>query len=103
MSSEVQKNDIGTVFRITIKDRDTLEILNISSASTKQIIFLKPDGNKLTKNASFYTDGTDGKIQYTGISGDLDTVGIWKIQSYLILSNNQYSSDVSTFKVKENV
>ena len=64
-ANEIQQNDIGTKFLVTIKDGDSA--VDISGASTKQIIIKKPSGETLTNSASFNSDGTDGKIYYNAI------------------------------------
>ena len=101
-TSEVHKNDIGTIFRVTIIDENDT-IVDVSSASTKRILFKKPNGTLLEKTATFYTNGTDGIIQYITITGDLDTVGVWQLQAYVVLSGNQYRSNITTFKVYRNL
>ena len=101
-ANEIHKSDIGTVFKVTIKD--SASAVDISTATTKQIIFKKPGGGKLEKTASFFTDGTDGVITYTTISGDLSEEGMWKLQGYIVLSGgNTFYTDISTFKVYRNL
>ena len=75
-ADEIHQYDIGTRFEITLKDEgNSPEIVDVSTASVTEIIFKKPDGNTVTKTAGFTTDGTDGKIEYTTLANDLDTVG----------------------------
>jgi len=101
-ANEIHKSDIGTLFKVTIKDGDTA--VDISSASvTKQIVFRKPSGTLLTKAASFFTDGTDGILTYTSISGDLNEIGSWKLQAYVVLGSNEFRSDLASFKVHRNL
>ena len=103
---ETHLNDIGTVFRITVYDTDssgTASVLNISAATTLQIIFRKPNGTSLTKTAAFTTDGADGQMQYTTVDGELDTAGTWNIQSYIVSSDGSWRTDVGSFKVYENL
>ena len=101
-ANEVHKNDIGTVFKVTIKD--SAAVVNVSTATTKQIILKKPSGTKLTKEASFFTDGSDGIITYTTLSGDLSEEGMWKLQGYIVLTGgNTFYTDISTFKVYRNL
>lgn len=69
-------NDIGTSLQVNIEENDVA--VDVSSATAKQIIIEKPDGTLLTKTAAFVNDGTDGKIQYTTVTGDIDQVGIWR-------------------------
>ena len=98
---EIHLDDIGTRFEVTIKDDGV--VVDISSATTKEIIFKKPDGNTLTKNADFVNDGTDGKIDYSTVSGDLNLVGIWNIQAKVVLAGGTWSSEVQEFQVFENL
>ncbi len=101
-ANEIHFGDIGTVFKVTIKDDST--VVDISTASTKQIVLKKPSGEKLTKTANFLTDGSDGIITYTTISGDLDEAGMWKIQGYIVLSGgNTFYTDINAFKVYRNL
>jgi hypothetical protein len=101
-ANEIHKGDIGTVFKVTIKDGTAA--VDISTATTKQIIFKKPGSTKLTKTASFFTDGTDGIITYTSISGDLGEEGMWKMQGYIVLTGgNTFYTDIHTFKIYRNL
>ena len=100
-ANEVHLGDIGTVFVVTVKDDTT--VVNISAATTKQIIFMAPDGGKLTKTASLTTDGTDGKMQWTTIANDLDEPGTWKIQGKVVLAAGTWYTDISTFVVEGNL
>lgn len=97
---EIHQNNT-TQFIVTISDCNGA--INISAATVKQLIFQKPQGDKLTFDSSFYTDGTDGKILYTVGSGVLDTVGAWKLQSYIQAGPSGWYSDIGTFKVERNL
>lgn len=97
-ANEIHKGDIGTRFKCTIKDGDT--VVDISTVTTKQIKFTKPSGELLTKTASFFTDGTDGIIYYDTIEGDLDEVGSWELEGYVVFSSSsKFNSDIKSFKV----
>jgi hypothetical protein len=100
-SNEIRINDIGTVFYGTISDASGA--VDISGATTKQIILLKPDGTSIQEDASFVTDGTDGQLSYTIQSGDLDVCGTWRIQWLIILSSGTWRSDQKTIKVYSNL
>ena len=100
-ANEVHKDDIGTVFEVALMDGSS--IVNVSAATTKEIIFEKPDGSTLTKTAEFVTSGSDGKIDYTTVAGDLDTIGRWKIQAYVVLAAGSWKSDVAEFSVHDNL
>ena len=99
---EVHVDDIGTHFEISLKECD--EILDVSSASAKQIIFKKPSGTILTKTAVFKTDGTDGIVKYVSIADDLDESGRWKMQAKITFpTGDSWSSEVTSFKVYTNL
>ena len=100
-ANEIHLNDIGTKFQVTVKDGDS--VVNISSASTKLLIFKKPSGTKMTKTAAFTSDGSDGKIDYTVIADDLDEVGTYQLQGNVVISDGTFYTDIQTFKVHRNL
>lgn len=99
---EVHLNDVGTIFRMTLVDSDGAAI-DLSSTTQKQLIFKKPSGATLTKTAVFYTDGTDGKIQYTSQAGDLNELGEWQWQAYIVNPVGSWRSNIDKFRVYGNV
>ena len=99
MTTIVHKNDIGTIFRLTITDTDDAAV-DVSSATVKFIYFKKPDGTKAKKTAVFYTDGSDGIIQYVGVSGDIDQAGEWQVQGYVETSDGKFFSEIADFTVR---
>lgn len=100
-AGEIHLNDIGTEFRCTIKDGTSA--VNVSSASAKQLVFVSPDGTRLVKTASFYTDGTDGIITYTTVDGDINAIGIWTLQGIVTIGTGVFHSDIKNFKVERNI
>ena len=101
-ANEIRVGDIGTQFKVTIKDGTS--VVDISSAtSTKQIILKKPDGTKLTKAATFLSDGTDGIMYYSTVDGDLDVPGVWKLQGKVVITGGPFSTDIYSFKVHRNL
>lgn len=101
MSSEVHIDDVGTLFILTVKDDGVA--VDISGASSLVILIQKPDSVSHTKTGSFYTDGTDGKMKYTSISGDFNQVGLHKIQAVVSMGSGVYHSSVSDFRVHRNI
>lgn len=99
-ANEIHLNDVGTEFRLTVLESGTA--VNVSSA-TNYIKFSKPDNTVVTQSGTLYTDGTDGVITYTSASGDLDTVGTWRIQVLVDYGATEFYSDISTFKVHKNL
>jgi hypothetical protein len=100
-AGDIHQNDIGTVFEVTLKDGSS--IVNISASTVKQIVFQDPAGVKRTKSASFTTTGTDGKIRYVTVMGDLNLVGKWNLQAYVEMPSGKWHSDISKFVVYPNI
>jgi len=99
---EVRKDDIGTVFERQIKDGST--IVDISSGTALQIIFEKPDGTLVTQTAVLSGSGTDGKLRYVTLSGDLDEIGLWKWQARVTVdSGGPWKTNIRDFQVHENL
>ncbi len=98
MANITHKNDIGTIFRFTIKDQD-LNIVNIASATTLSVLFTKPDNTVVTKTGVLYTNGTDGIVQYITISGDLNLIGKWLAMVKVVIGTSTWSSDTIHFDV----
>lgn len=103
--NEVHLNDEGTVFRATIKEINggAAVAIDISNAITKTLIFVKPSGAKVTQTAAFTNTGTDGKMQYTVVSGDLDELGWWTMQGYVKTPAGEWHTNLQQFKVYENL
>jgi len=101
MASEIHYGDIGVNFNITVMNGTA--VLNVSNASSISIIFQKPDGSDLIKTATLVTDGTDGNIRYTSVSGDLDQIGTWQIQAKVNFGASVFSTDIQKFKVYRNI
>ena len=100
-ANEIHQNDIGTKFLETIYDGSST--IDVSGASTKQIIFKKPAGTTMTKSASFNSDGTDGKIYYNAVTDDLDEIGTYEIQGKVIITDGTFYTDIQNFKVHRNL
>ena len=101
MADNIHLDDVGTIFKLTIKNPDNV-VVDVSSATIQELIFAKPDGTSLTKS-SFTGDGTDGQIQYTTVSGDLNEVGLWHIQGHVVLSSGNWRSSIEHFDVFPNL
>ena len=101
MASEIHYGDIGVNFNITVMNGTA--VLDVSNANSINIIFQKPDGSDLTKTATLVTNGTDGNIRYTSVSGDLDQVGTWQIQARVNFGASVFSTDIQKFKVYRNI
>ena len=100
-ANEIHVNDVGTQFLVTVTDGSSA--VDISSATTKELIIKKPSGTKLTKATAFSTDGTDGKIYYTVVADDLDEVGTYEIQGKVVITDGTFYTNIQTFKVHRNL
>ncbi len=99
--AEIHEADIGTILRFTIKDGTV--ILDISGATTKDILLEKPGPTVVTKAGAFFTDGTDGILQYTTIAADLNIVGLWRAQVSLVLPSGSWKTSFTEFRVHKNL
>jgi hypothetical protein len=98
----IHQNDIGTVFELTITDQDAA-VVDISSAGTRQIVFKRPDGSVFTKTATLVNTGTDGKMKYVTLAGDLDQPGRWEAQGVVAIGSGSWSSGTIQFTVATNL
>lgn len=97
-----QLNDVGIVFELTVKDEGAF-VVDLSSATTIELIFRDPDGTSVTQTATFTTDGSDGKIQYTTLAGDLDVVGLWSWQGHVVIGTSDWRTSSNEFRVLPNL
>lgn len=97
----VRFGDIGVVFEIVVLDKSGV-IVDLSSAPTKQIIFGRPLSGSKVKNADFVTDGSDGRLRYKTVVGDLDQLGQWRVQAHIILPTfvDDFRTEIATFFVE---
>jgi hypothetical protein len=99
-------NDIGTIFRVTIYDTTSTggsTVADVSDTTMRTLYFGRPDGTTFSRSAVLTTDGTDGKIEYTTVDGDLNTAGTWSIQAYVVSTAGSWNSTVGNFRVFENL
>jgi hypothetical protein len=101
MASEIHVNDVGTRFLATIKDDGV--VVDISAASSITMVFKKPDDEIVNKTGTTLTDGTDGKVYYDTLAGDLDEAGHYKLQAKVVLTSGTYYTDIYTFQVHCNL
>ena len=99
--NEVQLSDVKVRVIHTIYEDGVVQ--DISAATTKEIILQNPNGVSYTYTAALFTDGTDGKIYYDTLAGELDIAGTWKTQAKIILNGGTYRSSVSSFRVNSNL
>lgn len=90
--------DIGHKWLRTLVDQDGVDV-DISGATTLQFILKDPVGTVTTKTASLTSGGTDGKVEYTSVSGDIDQVGGWEFQ-FRLADSGPLTYDFRTVREK---
>ena len=112
--------DVGTVIIFTVREwpigtaptPNTLApVVNLASATTLRLVLIPPPpiltqgAAQQTVVASLYTDGTDGKIKYTTVSGDIPAIPwngqpqLWSCRATFTLSGWTGKSESDTFWV----
>jgi hypothetical protein len=100
--SDLHVGDIGTVLRFTVKEGTS--ILDVSGASVKTLKLLKKDKTVDYFDLDFYTDGTDGIVEYTTTSGsDIDQKGKITAQVYLEMAGGKWHTSKVDIEVDDNV
>jgi hypothetical protein len=99
---DIKLGDWGTTLTFNVLYCNNTAV-DISFSTSKHVIFKKPSGNKVVKDATFVTNGTDGKLQYVVESGVFDEIGVWKVQASVYAPNGGWKSDVQSFKVEDNL
>lgn len=102
---EIHVGDIGTVLELTLKEtiNNSHIPVDISSASVKDITLRRPDLTTVTRDGTFSTDGTDGKLTFTTIAGDLSMDGCYSLQVYLELAAWDGFSNIGEFEAHPNL
>lgn len=103
MADQIHVGDFGTVYELTIKENAAA--VDVSSFTTLEIFWLKPDGTTLVTNtAVFSTDGTNGKIKYvTTTNAEINQAGTWKMQGHISKAGEEHRSSIVTFPVINNL
>jgi hypothetical protein len=92
-------NDEGTAIQATVLDCGQVPP-GFASATVKTIKWKKPSGAVESRTASFVTDGSDGKIRYLTVAGDLDEIGTWEYQAYIELAGRKFHTSILAFTVR---
>ena len=67
--TNIHVDDFGWLAQLTIVEDGAA--VDISSYTTRQFVFVKPDATEVTKTALFDTDGTDGVLSIEGANYDV--------------------------------
>ena len=99
MPAAIVTTDIGTTFRVTVKDQAGT-VVNIASATTRQLIMKAPSGALKTFTASLTGDGTDGIMEFVTTDADqVGEAGDWQWQARVVIGSGDWKSEVKRFNV----
>lgn len=102
LSQEVQQDNGDTRLIITVLDADGAPV-DLSRASFIGMKIKYPDLAPRDVDASFITDGTDGKIYFTTENETLDQAGYYFLQAIVNVGNARKTTRWGTFRVGEDV
>lgn len=88
-TTSIRLFDEGTIIRVGIG-------VDVSTATTRKILYKKPDRSYGEWAASLYDTNY---IQYITLENDIDQTGLWKIQSYIETSSGKWYGDPDSFHV----
>lgn len=102
-SGEIHLNDVGTVFRQLVTDCGTP--VDLSTATSLQICFQKPDQSTFTQLATLTDAASPAYMQTTILtSAVLDQTGCWSWQGVVMFSSSQiWRTNVQEFEVFSNI
>ena len=102
---EVHVGDVVDII-VTFLDEEG-DVLDISSATIKQILLNATGRTAVARDAEFVTDGSDGKLTYTTVSGetpDLPLAGICWVQGYVSLGGSvNLHTEMDSFPIRGNL
>ena len=103
MAVEFHVGDTGTLIQRQVLDQDG-KAVNLSTATTKQIILKTLDGAvTVTKTADFTTDGKDGWLQCYTSATDLSAAGRWFLEVRVAIPGGEWRSTIETLDVVGNL
>jgi len=101
-SYDLQVGAVGAVITVTCTSGGAA--LDVTGATTLQVVMLSPAGVRNAATAVVVGDGADGVISYTTEAGDIYMPGTWKAQAYAVLAGgDEFYSSVTTFTVGPNL
>lgn len=103
-TGKVHTGDTNTDFQLFVQDTEVTgvnTIVDLSTATTKQMVFTDPDGIETIVSASALNgSGTDGILRYINTSIPITKTGFWKYRAKLTLTGGSiYQSNDSIFEV----
>ena len=101
---KIQLNDVGTKIVLEVYNGGSI-INDLAAAVVRTITLRRPSGTSISSDGVLYTDGTDAKMYYLTVEGDINELGTWEAQGYIEYADGShfYTSPVSTFYVYANL
>ena len=99
--TDLHISDVGTLIKMLVLDGTTP--VDLSTATTKEILFKHKTGVTFRRAGSFLTNGTDGYLTYVLVNGDIELQGKWELQVYLEFSTGHWHSSKATFEAATNI
>lgn len=98
-----QENDQGTRIELTIVDQDGAAI-DISAIDLTDALKLRRHAaDTKFRTTTLVNTGSDGKMQYITVDGDLVPFGSWQLQAHVVDSNGDHHSVTKDFEVRCNL
>ena len=91
----IRLGDFGIDLTVTLEGAGSID-----NVLTKSILLTSPLGVTTAYVAEFVTDGTDSKIKYITLDGDIDLKGIWYIKGNITYASASYTSEREGFLVE---
>ena len=99
---DIVAGNFGWVARVTFYEVDEngdLAVKDVSSYTDFKIIFVSPSGVASEKEAVLNSDGTDGKIRYVTLTGDVDIGGDGEVYGRVLKTGAKITSTPQVFSV----
>lgn len=97
----IHENDYGWIGKLTLEQDGT--VVDISGYTTRKFLLRAPGGTVKEKTAVFDTNGTDGVLKYTFVTGDIDEAGDWHVAARVERTGVKLTSNFVVFKVDASI
>jgi len=105
--TQILEKSAGIVITLTVKKRTDPAVpssavaLDISSATLKEFHLVPKHKLGVAKKvtADFVTNGSNGQLKYTTTVSTFDSIGLWEIDVYLVMSGYTGYSTKATIEV----
>lgn len=101
---DLHVGDTGTELHMVITNKANGKPVSLQTATEAFFKFKPPQAGSFQRDAEVVTPpGTDGKLGYTFVTGDLAESGRWKIQAFVKDGAGQWHTDIEIIDVGENI